>query len=61
MNKKTLEICASTGLVFLMIVLLILVQTEAPEPLRPAGFVLAVLAFMILMGLAGFGLMKVEA
>lgn len=61
MNKKTLEICASTGLVFLMIVLLILVQMEAPEPLRPAGFVLAVLAFMILMGLAGFGLMKVEA
>jgi len=61
MNKKTLEICASTGLVFLMIVLLILVQTEAPEPLRPAGLVLAVLAFMILMGLAGFGLMKVEA
>ena len=61
MNKKTLEICASTGLVFLMIVLLILVQSEAPEPLRPAGFVLAVLAFMILMGLAGFGLMKVEA
>lgn len=61
MNKKTLEICASTGLVFLMIVLLILVQTEAPEPLRPAGFVLAVLAFMILMGLAGFGLMKAEA
>ena len=61
MNKKTLEICASTGLVFLMIVLLILVQTAAPEPLRPAGFVLAVLAFMLLMGGAGFGLMNVES
>lgn len=61
MNKKAAEICASSGLVLLMIVLLILVQTEAPEALRPAGFVLAVLAFMLLMGLAGFGLMKFEA
>jgi hypothetical protein len=40
---------------------MILVQTAAPEPLRPAGFVLAVLAFMLLMGGAGFGLMNVES
>jgi len=60
MNKKALEICASSGLVLLMILLLILVQTEAPEPMRSAGFVIAVLAFMILMGLAGFGLLRVE-
>jgi len=33
----------------------------APEPLRPAGFALAVLAFMLLMGGAGFGLLNAEA
>jgi len=61
MNKKALEIGASCGLVFLMIVLMILVETAAPEPLRPAGFVLAVLAFMLLMGGAGLGLIKAES
>ena len=61
MNKKALEIGASCGLVFLMIVLMILVETAAPEPLRPAGFVLAVLAFMLLMGGAGLRLIKTES
>ncbi|HPE63506.1 MAG TPA: hypothetical protein PLQ49_05300 [Methanothrix sp.] len=61
MNKKALEIGASCGLVFLMIALMILVETAAPEPLRPAGFVLAVLAFMLLMGGAGLGLIKAES
>ncbi len=61
MNKKALEIGASCGLVFLMIVLMILVETAAPEPFRPAGFVLAVLAFMLLMGGAGLGLIKAES
>jgi hypothetical protein len=61
MSKKSLEIGISCGLVFLMIALMILVQTAAPEALRPAGFVLAVLAFMLLMGGAGFGLLNVEA
>ena len=61
MNKKALEIGASCGLVFLMIALMILVETAAPEPLRPAGFALAVLAFMLLMGGAGFGLIKAES
>ena len=61
MNKKALEIGVSCGLVFLMIALMILVETAAPEPLRPAGFVLAVLAFMLLMGGAGLGLIKAES
>ncbi len=61
MSKKSLEIGLSCGLVFLMIGLMILVQMAAPEPLRPAGFALAVLAFMLLMGGAGFGLLNAEA
>jgi len=60
MRKKSLEICASCGLVFLMIALMILVQIAAPEPLQPAGFVFAVLAFMLLMGGAGFRLLNVQ-
>ncbi len=61
MSKKSMEICLSCGLVFLMIALMIMVQIAAPEPLRPAGFALAVLAFMLLMGGAGFSLMKIES
>ena len=60
MSKKSMEIGISCGLVFLMIALMILVQTTAPEPLRPAGYVVAVLAFMLLMGGAGFGLLNME-
>ncbi|MCR3883174.1 hypothetical protein P0O24_08440 [Methanotrichaceae archaeon M04Ac] len=60
MSKKSLEIGVSCGLVFLMIALMILVQTAAPEPLRPAGFVLAVMVFIFLMGGAGFRLINVE-
>ena len=60
MRKKSLEICASCGLVFLMIALMILVQIAAPEPLQSAGFVFAVLAFMLLMGGAGFRLLNVQ-
>lgn len=61
MSKKSLEIGMSCGLVFLMIALMIVVQMAAPEPLRPAGFVLAVLAFILLMGGAGFKLMNIES
>jgi uncharacterized protein YhhL (DUF1145 family) len=61
MSKKSLEIGISCGLVFLMIALMIAVQMAAPEPLRPAGFVLTVLAFMLLMGGAGIGLLNAEA
>jgi uncharacterized membrane protein YccC len=60
MSKKSLEIGVSCGLVFLMIALMILVQTAAPEPLRPAGFVLSVMVFIFLMGGAGFRLINVE-
>ncbi|MDF0590834.1 hypothetical protein [Candidatus Methanocrinis natronophilus] len=60
MSKKSIEIGVSCGLVFLMIALMILVQLVAPEPLQPAGFVFAVLAFMLLMGGAGFRLIDVE-
>jgi hypothetical protein len=61
MSKKSLEIGMSCGLVFLMIALMIVVQMAAPEPLRPVGFVLAVLAFVLLMGGAGFKLMNIES
>jgi len=61
MSKKSLEIGISCGLVFLMIALMILVQLAAPEPLRPAGSVLVVLAFILLMGGAGFKLMNIES
>jgi uncharacterized protein YhhL (DUF1145 family) len=44
-----------------MIALMILVQLAAPEPLRPAGSVMVVLAFMLLMGGAGFKLMNIES
>lgn len=60
MSKKSLEIGVSCGLVFLMIALMIMVQLAAPESLQPAGFVFAVLAFMLLMGGAGFRLLDVQ-
>lgn len=60
MRKKSLEICVTCGLVFLMIALMILVQIAAPEHLQPAGFVFAVLAFILLMGGAGFRLLNVQ-
>ncbi len=57
MEKKHLEIGISTGLVLLMIALLLLVQMIAPAGTRAAGFALAMLLYMILMGFAGVKLL----
>ncbi len=48
-----LEIGMSTGLVLLMIILILIAQTALPAGLRPTGFVLVVILFMLAMGLAG--------
>ncbi len=53
MNKKMLEIGTSTGLVLLMIVLILIVQLALPVGLRPTGFALIVLLFMVAMGFVG--------
>ena len=60
MRKKSLEICVSCGLVFLIIALMIIVRLAAPEPLQPTGFIFAVLAFILLMGGAGFRLLDIQ-
>ena len=56
MSKKTLEIGASISLVVLMIALMAMVQATMPEGLQPTGFVVIVLAFMVLMGAVGIKL-----
>ena len=56
MNKKMLEIGTSTGLVFLMIVLILIVQTALTAGLRSTGFALIVLLFIVAMGVAGIRL-----
>ena len=53
MEKKHLEIGISAGLVATMIALLLIVQIAAPHGARSAGFVIVMLLFMIVMGLAG--------
>jgi hypothetical protein len=60
MDKKWLEIGISTGLVLLTIALMLVMQLLAPPGLRPAGFTLATLLFMILMGWAGVRLIDVK-
>jgi len=56
MSKKTLEIGASIGLVVLMIALMVMVQATMPVGLHSTGFVIIVLAFMVLMGVVGIKL-----
>lgn len=60
MDKKWLEIGISTGLVLMTIALMLVMQLLAPPGLRPAGFALATLLFMILMGWAGVKLIDVK-
>jgi len=60
MSKKSLEIGASVGLVFLMIALMMVVQMAAPDSLKPTGFVFVVLGFIIMMGAAGFKLIDIK-
>ena len=60
MKKKSLEIAVSIGLVALMIVLILLISIAAPGWFKNAGYCLAVLLFMILMGLAGIKLIDIN-
>lgn len=56
MKKNWLEIGLSTGLVFLMIVLILGAQVALPAELRSSSFALIVLLFMAAMGLVGLKL-----
>lgn len=60
MKKNWLEIGISSGLVFLMIVLILGAQMALPAELRSSGFALIVLLFMVAMGLAGLRLMDMK-
>lgn len=55
-KKNLLEIGMSTGLVFLMVVLILGSQLALPVELRPPSFALIVLLFMVAMGLLGLRL-----
>ncbi len=53
MKKNWLEIGISSGLVFLMIALIMVVDLQVPAEMRPTGFALIVMFFMVAMGLVG--------
>ena len=57
MEKKHLEIGISAGLIATMIALMLIVQIAAPQGVRSAGFVIVMLLFMMVMGLAGVKLL----
>jgi hypothetical protein len=57
MEKKHLEIGISAGLIATMIALMLIVQIAAPQGVRSAGFVVVMLLFMMVMGLAGVRLL----
>lgn len=57
MKKNWLEIGLSTGLVFLMVVLILGAQMVLPAELRASSFALIVMLFMVAMGLVGLKLM----
>jgi hypothetical protein len=52
-KKNWLEIGISSGLVFLMIALIMVVDLQVPAEMRPTGFALIVMFFMVAMGLVG--------
>lgn len=58
MDKKSMEIGYSTGLVLLLIILMIGIQLAVPQSLRPTGFVAAMALFMLLMAAAGMKLIN---
>jgi len=60
MEKRVLEIALSSGLVFMLIILLLAVQLAVPPAMVSTGFVLAILFFIILMGAAGVKLMDMR-
>ena len=60
MKKNWLEIGLSTGLVFLMVVLILGAQMALPAELRSPSFALIVLLFMVAMGFMGLKLVDME-
>ncbi|OPY54781.1 MAG: hypothetical protein A4E49_00792 [Methanosaeta sp. PtaU1.Bin112] len=58
MKKNWLEIGLSTGLVFLMIVLILGAQMVLPAEMRSSSFALIVLLFMVIMGFVGLKLVN---
>ncbi len=56
MDKNLIEIGVSAGLVLAIIVFMLAVQMMAPAEFRSAGFAVVILAFIVLMGLAGIKL-----
>jgi hypothetical protein len=55
-KKNWLEIGLSSGLVFLMILLILGAQIALPAEMRSSGIALIVLLFMVAMGLVGLKL-----
>ena len=55
-KKNWVEIGISSGLVFLMIVLILAAQIALPAELRSSGIALMVVLFMVAMGLVGLKL-----
>jgi hypothetical protein len=55
-KKNWVEIGISSGLVFLMIVLILAAQIALPTELRSSGIALVVVLFMVAMGLVGLKL-----
>ncbi|MDQ1282631.1 MAG: hypothetical protein QG666_420 [Euryarchaeota archaeon] len=55
-KKNWVEIGISSGLVFLMIVLILAAQIALPTELRSSGIALMVVLFMVAMGLVGLKL-----
>lgn len=55
-KKKWVEIGLSTGLVFLMIILILAAQMILPPDGRSSGFALIILLFIVAMGIVGLKL-----
>jgi hypothetical protein len=60
MDKRSMEIGVSTGLVVLLILMILAAQIVLPEAFRPAGFVAALALFMIMMSGAGIRLLDLR-
>ncbi|MCJ7445061.1 MAG: hypothetical protein MUO26_11150 [Methanotrichaceae archaeon] len=60
MKREWIEIGISTGLVFLMIVMLLVVELNVSADLKSAGFALVVILFIIVMGLVGIKLADIS-
>lgn len=60
MKKIWIEVGISTCLVLLMIALIIVAQIALPEGLRPSGFAMIILLYILAMGLVGVRLVDLR-